>query len=111
VSTTRTCKGATSVRLVQRGINRIRQRAHGPRLAAADGVLNVYRDGNEYSNVYPVWDWKKLPGTTEIQDPGVYQCAQACWATASLEPKPSCALAHKVHRLSCRPHAILLADE
>ncbi len=30
----------------------------------ADGALYVYVDGNEYHNIFPVWDWQKLPGVT-----------------------------------------------
>lgn len=26
------------------------------------GVQLIYRDGNEYKNIFPVWDWRKLPG-------------------------------------------------
>lgn len=32
-----------------------------------DGVTFLYQSGNEYDNVFPFWDWKKLPGTTLIQ--------------------------------------------
>ena len=28
------------------------------------GVLSAYRHGDDYRNVYPLWDWSKLPGTT-----------------------------------------------
>eukprot|EP00456_Euglypha_rotunda_P018056 TRINITY_DN16333_c0_g1_i8.p1 TRINITY_DN16333_c0_g1~~TRINITY_DN16333_c0_g1_i8.p1 ORF type:complete len:246 (-),score=25.54 TRINITY_DN16333_c0_g1_i8:11-748(-) len=30
----------------------------------SDGVLNTYQRGDEYSGIYPVWDWTKIPGTT-----------------------------------------------
>ena len=33
-----------------------------------DGVTMLSTNGNEYYNVLPFWDWKKLPGTTLIQD-------------------------------------------
>ena len=33
------------------------------------GVLLLYRDGKEYHNIFPVWDWLKIPGTTAVQDP------------------------------------------
>jgi chondroitin AC lyase len=29
-----------------------------------DGALFCYRNGNEYENIFPVWDWTMLPGTT-----------------------------------------------
>jgi len=34
----------------------------------SDGVTFLYRDGDEYDGVFPVWDWQKLPGTTVAQD-------------------------------------------
>ncbi|QBG49151.1 hypothetical protein EGM51_17765 [Verrucomicrobia bacterium S94] len=33
-------------------------------LHLGDGMLLVYRDGGEYEDIAPVWDWKRLPGTT-----------------------------------------------
>ncbi|WP_282122064.1 polysaccharide lyase 8 family protein [Algibacter mikhailovii] len=33
-----------------------------------DGVSIVSTYGKEYENIFPFWDWKKLPGTTIIQD-------------------------------------------
>jgi hypothetical protein len=29
-----------------------------------DGVTFFYRTGNEYVNIFPVWDWTRLPGVT-----------------------------------------------
>ena len=29
-----------------------------------NGAVFYYRDGKEYENIFPVWDWKKLPGVT-----------------------------------------------
>ena len=29
-----------------------------------DGALYVYRRGDEYLNVFPFWDWRKIPGIT-----------------------------------------------
>ena len=34
----------------------------------ADGALYLYRSGEEYEDIQPVWDWQKLPGTTCAQD-------------------------------------------
>ena len=34
-----------------------------------DGALYLYRTGNEYIDIYPVWDWRKLPGVTAPQTP------------------------------------------
>ena len=30
----------------------------------ADGALYLYRRGDEYEDIAPVWDWRKLPGVT-----------------------------------------------
>lgn len=29
-----------------------------------DGVMSIRRYGDEYENIFPVWDWRKLPGAT-----------------------------------------------
>jgi chondroitin AC lyase len=33
----------------------------------SDGVNYIYRTGEEYRRIMPVWDWRRLPGTTEEQ--------------------------------------------
>ena len=43
----------------------------------ADAVLNVYMSGREYENVYPVWQWHRVPGTTEHQTGTRYSCGDA----------------------------------
>ncbi|OHB49007.1 MAG: hypothetical protein A2Y10_01045 [Planctomycetes bacterium GWF2_41_51] len=30
----------------------------------ADGAMYVYLSGREYENIFPVWDWYRIPGTT-----------------------------------------------
>lgn len=35
----------------------------------ADGATYFYRTGNEYEDIFPVWDWSKLPGVTCAQTP------------------------------------------
>lgn len=35
----------------------------------ADGALYLYRRGDEYEDIFPVWDWQKLPGITCAQRP------------------------------------------
>jgi chondroitin AC lyase len=30
----------------------------------ADGALYTYVNGDEYHNIFPCWDWRKIPGTT-----------------------------------------------
>lgn len=29
-----------------------------------DGALYLYQTGHEYQDIFPLWDWRKLPGTT-----------------------------------------------
>ena len=33
-----------------------------------DGATYLYQSGKEYKNIFPFWDWKKVPGTTVLQD-------------------------------------------
>jgi len=33
----------------------------------ADGCCLIYRSGYEYTDIFPVWDWEKVPGTTAEQ--------------------------------------------
>ena len=33
----------------------------------ADGSNFLIRDGREYLNIFPLWDWQKIPGTTAVQ--------------------------------------------
>lgn len=33
-----------------------------------DGVALLYQTEKEYENIFPFWDWKKIPGTTISQD-------------------------------------------
>lgn len=33
----------------------------------ADGATYTYVNGNEYTNIFPCWDWQKLPGVTAHQ--------------------------------------------
>ena len=33
-----------------------------------DGVTILMQRGNEYNNIYPLWNWRQLPGITAIQD-------------------------------------------
>jgi len=36
---------------------------------AGDGMLLAQRTGDEYHDIFPLWDWKKLPGVTDAQTP------------------------------------------
>lgn len=33
---------------------------------SGDGALYVYRNTDEYENVFPLWDWRKIPGITSF---------------------------------------------
>lgn len=33
----------------------------------SDGVTCILRRGDEYENIYPLWNWNRLPGTTTLQ--------------------------------------------
>ena len=33
-----------------------------------DGATYLYQSGKEYENIFPYWDWKKIPGTTTLQN-------------------------------------------
>ena len=33
----------------------------------SDGCTNIATQGNEYTNILPVWDWRRIPGTTAPQ--------------------------------------------
>lgn len=33
----------------------------------ADGATYVYQDGDEYLDIFPLWDWRKIPGVTAFQ--------------------------------------------
>ena len=33
----------------------------------ADGSNFLIRDGQEYFDIFPLWDWQKIPGTTAVQ--------------------------------------------
>ncbi|MEX2382535.1 MAG: polysaccharide lyase family 8 super-sandwich domain-containing protein [Opitutales bacterium] len=37
----------------------------------ADGSLFLTRTGSEYRDIFPVWDWQKIPGTTVVQKPAL----------------------------------------
>lgn len=37
----------------------------------ADGYNFITRTGEEYTHIFPVWDWQKIPGTTIVQKPAL----------------------------------------
>ncbi len=36
-----------------------------------DGYTFITRTGDEYTHIFPVWDWQKVPGTTVLQKPSL----------------------------------------
>lgn len=36
----------------------------------ADGATYIYQRGDEYLNIFPLWDWRKIPGITSYDTPG-----------------------------------------
>lgn len=30
----------------------------------SDGATNIRVNGNEYADIFPVWEWDRIPGTT-----------------------------------------------
>lgn len=34
----------------------------------SDGATYIYKDGNEYKNIFPVWDWHRIPGVTSYSN-------------------------------------------
>ena len=54
-------------------------------LHLGDGVTYFYRTGDEYNDLFPVWDWRRLPGTTCRQDQGsLVPNAKACRGRSNL---------------------------
>ena len=48
-------------------------------LHLADGVTYFLRSGTEYEDIFPVWDWQRLPGTTCMQgDHTLVPSSQRC---------------------------------
>ncbi len=33
------------------------------------GATNIMTTGKEYSNIFPVWDWSRVPGVTAVRNP------------------------------------------
>lgn len=70
--------------MVQRGENYylsakvISKRTNGTEMLNAEnlkgynlplGATNILVSGKEYKNIFSVWDWRKIPGTTAVQNP------------------------------------------
>lgn len=36
----------------------------------ADGATFLMRDGDEYRDLFPAWNWRQIPGATVVQEPG-----------------------------------------
>ncbi len=56
----------------------------------ADGANVLFRTGKEYRDIFPVWDWQKVPGTTVVQTPA--RASFACSARNS----SSAAIRHRM---------------
>jgi len=62
----------TSARMFSRRIANTDQPCNSEGLKShhiADGCNLVMRTGQEYDDIFPVWDWQKIPGTTVEQRP------------------------------------------
>lgn len=46
----------------------------------SDGCTNIVVDGNEYANIFPVWNWTRIPGVTAPQMNKI-PMAQSSWQT------------------------------
>ncbi len=59
----------TSVKMLsQRMLNAELVNSEGKKsVHLSDGANFIYLNGDEYLNIFPVWDWTKIPGTTAIQ--------------------------------------------
>jgi chondroitin AC lyase len=60
----------SSARMVSRRIANTDQPCNGEGLKShhlADGCNVILRTGREYDEIFPVWDWQKIPGTTVEQ--------------------------------------------
>lgn len=42
-----------------------------------NGAVFFYRDGKEYEDIFPVWDWKKLPGVTAYDSDDLFPNKEA----------------------------------
>lgn len=42
---------------------------------SADGATLLMQSGDEYENIYPYWDWRKLPGVTSYEDGKPIKCS------------------------------------
>lgn len=59
----------TSVKMLsQRMLNAELVNSEGKKsVHLSDGANFIYLQGDEYLNIFPVWDWTKVPGTTAVQ--------------------------------------------
>lgn len=59
----------TSVKMLsQRMLNAELVNSEGKKsVHLSDGANFIYLSGDEYLNIFPTWDWTKIPGTTAIQ--------------------------------------------
>ncbi|WP_277485840.1 polysaccharide lyase family 8 super-sandwich domain-containing protein [Catalinimonas alkaloidigena] len=64
----------TSVRMFSSRNHSMEQPYNGEGLKnhhLGDGANFISRSGEEYLDIFPVWDWQKIPGTTVVQKPAL----------------------------------------
>lgn len=54
----------------------------------SDGATNIRVNGNEYTDIFPVWEWDKIPGTTapagEVRNPADWGTRGTCTFTGGV---------------------------
>lgn len=62
-----------------------------------DGATFIMCDGDEYRDLYPVWNWQQIPGTTVVQQPGDFDpdslrnCGERAFAGGASDGNVGCA--------------------
>ncbi|MDR0833518.1 MAG: polysaccharide lyase beta-sandwich domain-containing protein [Candidatus Symbiothrix sp.] len=65
----RTSQWMTSIRMASRRVIGA-EALNGDNLKGyyvADGAMMLYQTGDEYDNIFPCWDWRKIPGITNYE--------------------------------------------
>lgn len=76
----------------------------------SDGCTNIVTEGNEYANIFPVWNWTRIPGVTAPQVPQI-PLAASDWQTLGTstlpEEYPTAFMEHlSIHTLIHTPTSI-----
>ncbi|BAX81691.1 polysaccharide lyase family 8 super-sandwich domain-containing protein [Labilibaculum antarcticum] len=64
----------------------------------ADGAMYVMKTGKEYLNIYPYWDWRKIPGTTSAQDTS--KLPEIGWGSYTIASDFVGALTHEMNAIT-----------